>query len=361
MFQIIQGISVESVELFKQMSPYLIFGFFFAGILHVVFSLDTIAKHLGKSSVTSVIKAVIFGIPLPLCSCGVIPSAILLRKKGASRGAVLSFLVATPITGIDSILATYSLLGLVFAICRVVASSVTAFVTGIISNLVFGEECEKCGESLGSGEDDHSCDEEVDKGEITRPERSIKELFKYAFIELYGDVWKWLVAGIIIGGAIAYLIPDTYIQKYLGSGWQAMLVMLVVGIPMYICSTGSIPIAAALMLKGMSPGAALVFLLAGPATNAVTITIVSRELGKKAAAVYVISIAVMSVLMGISLDGIWQYLHATLPSAVAMKPMLPEWVEVASAVILVVLILFLVLRSLIARFKGKADSCSHCH
>ncbi|MBT3182253.1 MAG: SO_0444 family Cu/Zn efflux transporter [Deltaproteobacteria bacterium] len=361
--EIIKGIAIASLNLFNEMSPYLLFGFFFAGILHVLFSLETFARHLGKSNFASVVKAVVFGIPLPLCSCGVIPAAVLLRKKGASRGAVLSFLVATPITGIDSILATYSLLGLVFTIFRVVASSVTALITGILANFIFPTESASMHVHNYPPEenDPECCFEEAEKKDKSFFEK-ISELFKYAFIELLGDVWKWLVVGIVIGGMISYFIPEAFIEQHLGSGWQAMLIMLVVGIPMYICATGSIPIAAALMLKGLSPGAALVFLLAGPATNAVTFTVVSKELGRKSAILYVVCIAVMSVIMGMILNSVWSHIGGLIPNAIHHAQLLPKWLEIASSILLAVLILITVIRGIAAKLRNDSKHhCNSCH
>jgi len=345
------GILNESLLLLYAMSPYLLFGFFFAGLLHAFISLDWIARHLGKSSVGSVIKAVVLGIPLPLCSCGVIPAAIMLNKKGASRGAVTSFLIATPITGVDSMFATYSLMGFFFAIFRVVASSITAIVAGILGNLILKKEERPA--DLSALEEHHCCeagDESSCECECHRgPWYKVKELFRYAFVELLGDIWKWLVIGLLIGGLISYFVPESFIERYLGSQMLSMLVMLVIGIPMYVCSTGSLPIAAALMLKGMSPGAAMVFLLAGPATNAVTITVVSKELGKGATIIYVLTIAVMSIVSGFALNEIWYGYGLGMRH---MKPgmfMLPHWVEVASAVVFVVLIVNVVVRGFVKR------------
>lgn len=358
MFQILYGISNAILDLLNEMSPYLLFGFFFAGILHVLFPIDAFARHLGKSGFWSVVKAVIFGIPLPLCSCGVIPSAILLRKRGASRGAILSFLVATPITGIDSIMATYSLMGLFFTVFRVIASSLTAIVTGVLGNLILPKE-----ESVmhvhhypPTSDDPQCCHDEAAKSSMKIHHR-VGELFRYAFIELLGDVWKWLALGVIIGGMISYFVPESLIQRYLGGGIQSMVIMLVVGIPMYVCATGSIPIAAALMLKGMSPGAALVFLLAGPATNAVTFTVVAKELGKGAAVIYVSCIAVMSLLMGLALDLFWGKGSSLSLHAMAYGPMLPSWVSHSSTVLFLVLILVVFARK---AGKGAGDkSCCH--
>jgi hypothetical protein len=181
--------------------------------------------------------------------------------------------------------------------------------------------------------------------------RGVAEYFRYTFFELVGDIWKWLLIGTLIGGIIAYAVPDTFIEGYLGRGFAAMLIMLVVGIPMYVCATGSIPIAAALMLKGMSPGAALVFLLAGPATNAITITVVSKELGKGATALYVFCVAVMSVFAGVIFNSVWDRFHAIAPSVLKPMQMLPHWVEWSSAALLGALIVFVALHSVVVRHE----------
>lgn len=351
----IAGIIRESLKLLLEMSPYLLFGFAFAGLLHVFVSLGAIARHLGSRNIASVIKSVILGIPLPLCSCGVIPAAISLKKKGASKGSVISFLIATPITGIDSILATYSLLGPLFTIYRILSASITALIAGFLTNwwaphakhvhaegVEFDESCKAC-------HDEHEAMEHVD----FRGNR-VREYFRYTVFELLDDIWKWLVIGILIGGLISYLIPADFINRYLGAGWQAMLIMLVVGIPMYVCATGSIPIAAALMMKGMSPGAALVFLLAGPATNAVTVTVVSKELGKAATAIYVISIAIMSVLFGMLFNKAWSYFNLAAPQILKPMTMLPLWLKWSSAALLIGLIILIV-------FKRMIGSKGHVH
>lgn len=375
----LKGIIFSSYELFGKMSPYLLFGFFFAGVLHITVSVETITKHLGKNSIGSVIKAVIFGIPLPLCSCGVIPSAIAIKKAGASKGAVVSFLIATPITGVDSILATYSLLGLAFTIFRVIASCITAFIAGILTNLTHIADVKKeqktddkntvnssdshvipskvedikhtcCNQSPKHNIENHVCKCHDNKNSLTI---KIIELFRYAFVQLILDIWKWLLLGVLIGGLIEYFVPTSFIQNYLGNSWLAMLMMLVIGIPMYVCSTGSIPIAASLMMKGMSPGAGLVFLLAGPATNAITITIVSKELGKKATGLYVGTIAVMSISLGMLLNLIWSHIGFFAPKLLQPVAMLPKWIETSSAITLGLLIIIAILKSKFSTFFKK--------
>lgn len=352
MVDIAVGILRESLDLFRDMSPYLLFGFAVAGLLHVFVSVDAIARHLGKNSIGSVIKAVVLGIPLPLCSCGVIPAAVALKKKGASKGAVISFLIATPITGVDSIFATYSLMGLLFTVARIVAASVAALVAGVLTNFLVPSDFHAHGIEEGYDDKCPTCNprEEMSGGHGAHG-HGIGEYFRYTFFELVGDIWKWLLIGTLIGGIIAYAVPEAFIESHLGSGWQAMLIMLVVGIPMYVCATGSIPIAAALMLKGMSPGAALVFLLAGPATNAITITVVSKELGKGATALYVLCVAVMSIVSGMVFNVVWNRFHAIAPSVLKPMQMLPSWVEWGSAALLGSLIVFVVVHSIASKHE----------
>ncbi len=329
----LRGILFESFQLLGRMSPYLLFGFFFAGILRVFSSPEKVARHLGEGRVSSVIKAALFGIPLPLCSCGVIPTAISLRRQGANKGATLSFLISTPTTGVDSILATYSLLGPLFAIYRVISSFLAGVFCGLLGNFALKETPQP----LDVASTCDLCD--VNEPHLHSIPDKIKFMFHYAFVELLEDIGRWLLLGILIGGVITYLIPQEFIENYLGSGWQAMIVMLVVGIPIYVCATGSIPIVAALMFKGMSPGAGMVFLLAGPATNAVTITVLAKELGKKAVALYLISISITSILLGVLLNLIWEIFAFQKSFLIAMsKEILPRWMEMGSALVLLSLI-----------------------
>jgi len=337
MLDIVKGIIFESFNLFNEMSPYLMLGFIFAGILHVFISIETIGKHLGKNNFMSVLKAVVFGIPLPLCSCGVIPAAVLLRRNGASRGSVVSFLIATPITGIDSIFATYSLFGILFTIYRVIASSITAIIAGIISNLMnYGEKDGHLTSEETKGTECPHCSGENKEKENEKPK--LISFFHYTFIKSINDIWKWLVLGTLIGGVIAYAVPESFIQRYIGSDLLAMFIMLIAGIPMYVCSTGSIPIAASLLMKGMSPGAALVFLLAGPATNAVTITVVAKELGKKAMFIYVFVIAAMSILMGMLINMLPGMDFSSILTH-SHSQFLPKWLHYSSSILLGILIL----------------------
>jgi len=335
----ILGIIKESVNLLNKMSVYLLFGFLFGGILHIFVKTEMIAKHLGKGDFFSVLKATLFGIPLPLCSCGVLPAAFSLRKDGASKGSVLSFLISTPTTGLDSIFATYALLGGVFAVYRVIASFLAGLLAGISANLFFRNE-----KHNKVTHKDHECKVCKDKnhslgdhGFLTK----IKSVFVYGFGDLLKDVGPWLIIGIFVGGLISYLTPESFIKDYLGSGWQSMVIMLIIGIPMYVCSSGSIPIAAALMLKGMSPGAAFVFLLAGPATNSVALTVIGKQLGKKAVFIFLSSIIISALGLGMLLNFVWQFLNIdTLKQIMHHGRMFPRWVEISASTILVCVLFY---------------------
>jgi len=334
----VKAILMESIRLMEEMAPYLLFGFLFAGILKVFLPQEKVVRFLGKGKIKSVFNASLLGIPLPLCSCGVIPAAVSLHKQGANKGATLSFLISTPTTGIDSILATYGLLGAVFTVFRVITSFIGAVVCGSIVNLLFPPSkapslsttsvvCSACGEE---GEHSHSLIEKM--GLILR----------YAFFDLVEDIGRWLLIGILLGGIISYAAPPSLISAYLGPGFMPMIIMLLVGIPLYVCATGSIPIAAALMLKGMSPGAALVFLLCGPATNTVTLTVIAREIGKKEVIIYLTSIVFSALTAGFVLNHIW---HPGELKYVAASAMLPLWVKKTSTILLA----FLLARSFIVK------------
>ena len=282
-------------------APYLFIGLIFAGLLHVVFKKDFVAKHLGKNNLFSVIKAAILGVPLPLCSCGVIPTALFLRKKKASKGAVLSFLISTPQTGVDSIIATYGMMGPIFAIFRPFAAFVTGIIGGIAANFLDKEE-----EQITDEEDKFECDTcEIEEPHSHTVLERVTSGLKYAFVEFLDDITIQLIVGIIIAGLISYIIPDNFFQNFGGDGILGMLIMIAVGIPLYVCATASIPIAVSLILKGISPGAAFVFLVVGPATNAATITLISRALGKKTIAIYLSVISVFAILGGFLLNYIF--------------------------------------------------------
>ncbi len=297
------------IEVFIQMTPYLMLGLFVAGVLHIFISRRFVSRHIGSDSVLAIFKSALLGVPLPLCSCGVIPTSVSLRKSGASPGATVSFLISTPQTGIDSIIATYGLLGPVFAVYRPLAALVMGFVGGVAVRF-FGKK-EPPGQELGDSPKDS-----LETAALTLPRKCL-EVFRYAYFEFLGDIVIQLIAGIIIAGLISFFLPAGFFAG-IGSGLTGMLLMLAAGIPMYICATASIPIAVALMLKGVSPGGAFVFLAAGPATNAASLMVLFHVLGRRTTLIYLAVIAVLSVAFGFLLDGLIGLFHWDVTAV--MKP-----------------------------------------
>ncbi len=288
---IFSGILLECWQIFLESAPYILFGFFAAGVLKALVPEAAVARHLGRNSTASVLKASLFGIPLPLCSCGVIPAAIGLRRQGASKGASAAFLVSVPETGIDSIAITWALLDPLMTVVRPLAAFITATVTGLLINRL----PEKSASPDAPAE---ACGCAGPAPEQPPLPRRLRDGLGYAFGEMLSDIGRWLLLGIAVAGAIAYFLPADFFTRYLGHEGLSLLLMLLAGIPLYICASASTPIAAALVLKGLSPGAALVFLLAGPATNTATVAVVARFWGKAATAVYLFSIAVCSLALG---------------------------------------------------------------
>ena len=296
---------IDFIEILNEMSPYLMLGFFFAGVLKVAFPQHFIDKYLGQKNSKSVLNASLIGIPLPLCSCGVIPTGISFYKSGATKGSSVSFLISTPQTGVDSILVTYSLLGLPFAIIRPFIALITGFFGGVLTNRI--DDSESVKNEIVSA-DTCSTNEREDCGcnsntEETKTKRSkFHTLFHYAFVEFLQDISKWLIIGLLLAAFISVLIPDDFFTSFIGNDLIGMLVILIASIPLYICATSSVPVAAVLMMKGLSPGAALVFLMAGPATNAATITVLNKVLGKKTMWAYLISIVSGAIVFGLIID-----------------------------------------------------------
>lgn len=289
----------EILHLINEMSPYLLLGFLIAGLMHAFVPGQYYSRYLSKSNFRSVLNAALLGIPLPLCSCGVIPTAISLRNEGASKGAVVSFLIATPQTGVDSIIATYSLMGLPFAIIRPLVALVTALFGGQIVNSVDHEPSHP--DNSHAHENTCHCHHaEVHPGMSLA--RKLKVALQYAFVDMVEDIGKWLVVGLVVAALITVLVPDEFFAVFAGNTWLSILLVLVISVPMYICATGSIPIAVALMLKGLTPGAALVLLMAGPAANMASIIVIRQRLGQKTLLAYLAAIVGGAILSGIAID-----------------------------------------------------------
>jgi len=311
--------------------PYLLIGFAIAGFLAVFVPTRWVARRLGGDDTRSVATAALIGVPIPLCSCSVIPTATQLRRSGASRGATTSFLISTPETGVDSIGATWALMDPLMTVIRPLAAFITAFASGVTVNLFGGKgpgpdepgvseatpaeaSCCSHGEEDGTAElaadhgghggHDHHGDhghshDEVEGGTV------FARAMRYAFGTLLDDLTPWFILGFAISATIVVAVPDGFFEGTLFSGWTAMLAMLIAGVPLYVCATASTPIAAAMMAKGLEPGAALVFLLAGPATNVATILVVRDLLGLRALASYLGSIAVVSLILGTVVNALY--------------------------------------------------------
>ncbi|MBE6303146.1 MAG: heavy metal-associated domain-containing protein [Bacteroidales bacterium] len=281
----------EIFHLINSMAPYLLLGFMLAGIMHAFIPNRLYCRYLGGKSFRSVFNAALLGIPLPLCSCGVIPTAMSLRKEGASKGATLSFLIATPQTGVDSIIATYSLMGLPFALIRPFAAFVTALLGGTLMN------------KLDEGQEElNKVSTRTTAKMVQTFSQKVRSAIYYAFVEMMQDIGKWLLIGLIVAGLITVFVPDSFFAIFSDKPLLSMLLVLIFAIPMYLCATGSIPIAVALMLKGLSPGTALVLLMAGPAVNFASILVISKVMGKKALILYLISIILGAITFGLGID-----------------------------------------------------------
>jgi hypothetical protein len=299
------------VYTFVQMAPYLMIGLACAGILHVVFKKEFILKHLGRNSIGATVKAALFGVPLPLCSCGVIPTAVSLRKSRASEGATISFLISTPQTGIDSIIATYGMLGPVFAVFRPVAAFLMGILGGIATAVLPGRKPAAAPQEDTTAQDCTVC-ARTDPHAHSVGEK-VRSMLSYAFGEFLDDIALHLVIGIVISGIISALVPASFFQQYVGNVFAEMGLMILGGIPLYICATASIPIAMALMAKGVSAGAAFVFLAVGPATNAATVVLIRKTMGNRTVAVYLGSLAVLSVGAGLLLNHVYGFFDAGIP------------------------------------------------
>ena len=339
-------------SLFLEMSPFLMLGFLISGLLYIIISKETITNNLGKPGALSVIKAAIFGVPMPLCSCGVIPVAASLYKRGASKGATLSFLISTPQTGVDSILITYGMLGPIFAIARPVIALITGVIGGLFTEQINSEDY------TTSIKTNHK-----------HPKKTLKDAIKYAFISLPQDIAGPLIKGILMAGLITLLIPDNFFQDYGITGWSAMILMAVLSIPMYICATASVPIAAGLISSGIEPGAAFVFLMAGPATNIATISVIINTLGKKIVYIYLSTIFTCSIIFGALIN---KFIIINLNS---MNHQMNHnnWLNILSGLLLLAVCIYAIsskffIKDVIENLKIKADlsfivkgmTCNHC-
>ncbi len=302
--------------IFAEAGLWLLIGFGVAGVLHAFVSKERLTRHLGKPGIGSVVKATLIGVPLPLCSCSVIPAAASLRQGGASKGASAAFAVSTPEIDVPAASLTWALLGPVMAIARIISSGISAILAGFLidaTDMQRDEGNESAPKTRDVSLNVASCcqskpaDEPMQISIGTRLTQSIR----YAFVTLPADLVFWLVIGFAISAAVSAFVPEAWLNDGLGSGFLAILVAMAFGLVVYVCATGSTPMAAALVAKGLGPGAALAFLLTGPATNPATMAWILKDLGARALAVYLASIAGVAIAAGVTLD--WFLSESLLP------------------------------------------------
>ena len=350
---VLTGAISPAWDMLYQAGLYVAVGLLAAGLVHVFVSRAFLTRHLGGRGFWPVVKAALVGAPLPLCSCSVLPTAYALRERGAGRGATVSFLISTPETSFDSIAVTWALMGPVMAIARPVAAVATALAAGAAEALRGRHEpapaalppiCSKCAS---------------DTCEHAAPEGRLRRFGRFVLFDMGDEIEPTLALGLLLAGAVAAFVPNDFFTTYLGNRWASMGIMLLVGLPLYVCATASTPLAAALMMKGLNPGAALVFLLVGPATNLATVLTVGKMLGKTSAALYVAMIAVFSLLFGAALDttvDVWkvnihmEHVHGYLPA----------WVQTAGGVVLGFYLAHAVARWVWRKWPRRAkETCCH--
>jgi uncharacterized membrane protein YraQ (UPF0718 family) len=357
--QFINEIAASIWAVYLDTAFWLLLGLIAAGLVKTYIPADAMQRWLGGRGFSAVGRAALFGAPLPLCSCGVLPAALGLRRAGASKEATVSFLISTPETSIDSVAVTYALMGPLMAVYRPIAALVSALLTGLTVALVNKDDeasisvgaesmsgCDKqasaaantgcCASSAPTSAG--NCCETADAANTSSHQSRLSQALRFAGGELLDDISHWLVLGIVVAGVMMSLIPPGWLAQW-GGGLSAMLVMLLVGIPMYICATASTPIAAGLLLAGVSPGAVLVFLLVGPATNIAGLIVVRQELGGRVTLIYLSGIALLSVLMGLLLEWLLQFTQLSVDVGMSgAHAVLPAWLSYFSAILLLLLV-----------------------
>ncbi len=338
----------QFIELFLELSPWLLLGLFFSGLFKTVIPQAIVQRWLGGRGISPIFRAAIIGAPLPLCSCSVLPVALSLKRSGASPGATISFLVSTPETGVDSISVSYALLGPFMAVIRPVAAVVSAVGVGLVV-LLNGYKSEPA-VAQSNATSSCCCETECSQTAQTKPEDEQGSFIngqRYAFSAVLDDMKWWLVVGTMIAAIFSQYISTQMLGEW-GQGPLAMIVMALIGIPVYICATASTPIAAALMLAGVSPGAVLVFMLVGPATNIGSIAILKKEMGSRVITTYLVSMIVVSIALGLLLDWMVDSFAINIPAQMAEVGLdFPPVIAWLSALILIVMMILPLRRRLI--------------
>ena len=353
-------------QLFLLSAPWLMLGLLIAGLLNVYLPANFLNKHLGKEGFLTTVKAALIGAPMPLCSCGVIPAAIGLRRAGASKGATTAFLVSTPETGVDSVSVSYVLLGPFMSIIRPIAAICSAIVAGVLvgrdtdrlqTKPAAGAQTKTscCASKTAEPKVQTSCCDKPNKA-LQSQWQKVQQAISFSCNKLLSDTMVWLMIGLFFAALVQTYVPESFLTQW-GSGIVAMLVVILISIPMYICATASTPIAAGLLLSGVSPGAVLVFMLAGPATNIATLGVVSNELGKRAVFAYLTGVIGVALIFGFLTDYlVTEFGFVVSPQLGEEHQVLPYWLSFVCGVILIALILRLVVIALQAKRKVTGKS-----
>ncbi|MBB1334132.1 MULTISPECIES: SO_0444 family Cu/Zn efflux transporter [unclassified Pseudoalteromonas] len=402
-------------QLFLLSAPWLMLGLLIAGLLNVYLPANFLNKHLGKEGFWTTVKAALIGAPMPLCSCGVIPAAIGLRRAGASKSATTAFLVSTPETGVDSVSVSYVLLGPFMAIIRPIAAICSAIVAGVLvgrdaektqttahtseanneqkraattsccstksaaaeekasccstKSAVVEEKVSCCSTKLAAAEEKASCystkpaavEEKTsccDSSSAVPASQwqKMKQAVSFSCNKLLSDTMKWLMIGLFFAALVQTYVPESFLSQW-GSGILAMLVVIVISIPMYICATASTPIAAGLLLSGVAPGAVLVFMLAGPATNVATLGVVANELGKRAVVAYLVGVIGVALIFGFLTDYlVAEFGFVVTPLLGEEHQVLPHWLTLLCGTILALLMVRLVLKGALSKYRSTGKS-----
>ncbi len=323
-------------QVFLDLSPSLLLGLLMAGLLHAYLPKGLVHRGMSRPNLASALRASLIGVPMPLCSCGVVPAALALKNEGASKGATTSFLISTPQTGVDSLLVSAAFLGWPFALFKLAAAFVTGLVGGSLVNRFTRHEPQL---PLGDAADG-------DRAESRPP-----KVIRYAVYDLLGAIDLWILAGVVAAALITTLVPTDYFSDQAwATGIVGMLVVLSISLPLYVCTTGSVPIAASLIAAGMPAGSALVFLMAGPATNVATIGAVYRALGGRVLTIYLGTVVVMSIGLGLGFDFILGDVGQGAPVHVHGGT---DWLGLGSAALVIGLMSYLSARRIQRRIREK--------
>lgn len=348
------------LTILNEMSPYILFGFLVAGILHAFVRPEVMSRHMSGKGWGPVIKAALLGVPLPLCSCGVLPTAVSLKRNGASKASATSFLIATPQTGVDSIAATWSLLGPVFAIVRPIAALLGGVFGGIAVDKFDSDNRSSSitpAESNISEKPEHnSCNVDESASQKKSFMKKLQEAVAYGFGDMVASVGKWLVIGLIVAAVITAFLPEDLLVGLGRYPILAMLAMVIIAVPMYVCATGSIPIALSLMLKGLTPGVGFVLLMAGPAANFASVMVLGKEMGRRTTFIYVATVVITAIAIGLIIDYLlpaeWFGIDGSKYSSHCHNEI--SWFSLACSALLVILLI----RSM---FMRRKTGCNHDH